>query len=614
MNDAQEGPLREALDAAVAAARLAGGQIRAEFERPGGPRGHGDHCPVDEEVEVLIRDALRARFPSWQFFGEETGETGEPSLYHWLVDPNDGTSAFLKGHRGSAVSIALLRDRAVVLGVVYAPCAHFGGDDLITWVEGGPVTRNGEVITRQWADALGPYDRVLLSADADKKPTLNASLVAPGRFLSVPSIAYRTALIAVGEGEAAVSVSPTSDYDFAAAHAIVAGAGGHVVDSNGRAPQYAPSGGRKVTSGGLFIAGAPNVVETLMQRPWSQVRSAAREVVPFVGPTPRPIRSSAQTVARGRGLMLGQLVGDALGAQVEFSRATDIFHRFPQGVRSIRDGGPFQTSAGQPTDDSEMALAMSRSVLRKGCFDLESVAQAYVDWYTSSPFDVGSTVSTACEAGVQADEGQRAAAMRTAARAESQANGALMRISPIALLHHADPDKAVRCAVDDARLTHPHPVCLAANAAFVAALVEGLNGGDSTSMLSVAVHAAERMGPGAVPVVQSLQKARSKAPVLDEANQGWVLLAMQNAFHVLLHAPSFEEGLVQTVSRGGDTDTVGAITGALMGALHGVSAVPKEWRGAVLTCRATSRVFRPRPMKYWPIDALFLAEALLETS
>jgi ADP-ribosylglycohydrolase len=55
---------------------------------------------------------------------------------------------------------------------------------------------------------------------------------------------------------------------------------------------------------------------------------------------------------------------------------------------------------------------------------------------------------------------------------------------------------------------------------------------------------------------------------------GWVLIALQNAFWQLLHAATLEEGVIDTISRGGDTDTTAAIAGALLGAVHGRQAIP----------------------------------------
>ena len=66
--------------------------------------------------------------------------------------------------------------------------------------------------------------------------------------------------------------------------------------------------------------------------------------------------------------------------------------------------------------------------------------------------------------------------------------------------------------------------------------------------------------------------------------------------------------------RGGDTDTNAAIAGALLGAVHGMAQMPLQWTNQVLSCRPLAGregVHHPRPMDFWPVDALALAERLL---
>jgi ADP-ribosylglycohydrolase len=112
--------------------------------------------------------------------------------------------------------------------------------------------------------------------------------------------------------------------------------------------------------------------------------------------------------------------------------------------------------------------------------------------------------------------------------------------------------------------------------------------------------------------MDALAAAEHGPRAADGENQGWVLVALQNAFHDLLHAPSVEAGVVASVARGGDTDTNAAIAGALLGAVHGRGGIPAQWRGMISSCRPHAlRAARPRPMACWPVDVLELAERLL---
>jgi ADP-ribosylglycohydrolase len=115
------------------------------------------------------------------------------------------------------------------------------------------------------------------------------------------------------------------------------------------------------------------------------------------------------------------------------------------------------------------------------------------------------------------------------------------------------------------------------------------------------------------PAHEAIKRAAKGNPPGDYfTHQGWVLVALQNAFYCL-KSFDFEEALVHTVGCGGDTDTNAAITGALLGSLHGRENVPARWIFPVLACRplAECGALRPRPIEYWPDDILELAEALL---
>ena len=77
-------------------------------------------------------------------------------------------------------------------------------------------------------------------------------------------------------------------------------------------------------------------------------------------------------------------------------------------------------------------------------------------------------------------------------------------------------------------------------------------------------------------------------------------------------ARTVEEGLADTILRGGDTDTNAAIAGALLGAVHGREGLPRQWRSMVLSCHPVAGFAQhPRPMACWPVDVFELAERLL---
>jgi len=94
--------------------------------------------------------------------------------------------------------------------------------------------------------------------------------------------------------------------------------------------------------------------------------------------------STAKTVlSRAQGCLLGQCAGDAPGQMVEFRTKSDILDEYPDGVHDMEDGGAFNTFAGQPTNDTEMALMLARSIVKEKKFNARKVFDAYRFWYES---------------------------------------------------------------------------------------------------------------------------------------------------------------------------------------------------------------------------------------
>ena len=163
-----------------------------------------------------------------------------------------------------------------------------------------------------------------------------------------------------------------------------------------------------------------------------------------------------RTLFRAQGCLLGQLAGDSLGSLVEFLSPEDIQREYPTGVQNLADGGTYSTIAGQPTDDSEMALALARVLAQHNRYDPTLALDAYIGWFNSGPFDCGSTISSGLW-------GER--------NWDSQANGAMMRISPLGIFGvNYELEQVAEWACEDAALTHPYPVCQQANSLYASAI------------------------------------------------------------------------------------------------------------------------------------------------
>jgi histidinol-phosphatase len=142
------------LQAALAAARAASEVIRTYYQKSPGVRLKPDASPVTE-ADVLSEEAIRAtlveRFPDYGFYGEETGQHAMQSENVWLVDPIDGTKAFVREIPFFSTQIALMRAGQLVLGVSSAPL--YGE---LAWAEaGGGAFLNDRPIRVSHVAALG---------------------------------------------------------------------------------------------------------------------------------------------------------------------------------------------------------------------------------------------------------------------------------------------------------------------------------------------------------------------------------------------------------------------------------------------------------------------------
>jgi myo-inositol-1(or 4)-monophosphatase len=249
----------------------AGALIRAELQRQGGPRGTGDKADVDLEIELMLRYGLQ-QILSCDFLGEETGSSQSGHSYCWVVDPNDGTADFMAGRIGSSVSVGLLHNGEPVLGVVYAPLTP-RGPDCIAWQKGmGSLLRNGQRVDLTRASRGLHGSVVFVSAAAESKRAENDALCFPAVCEPMPSIAFRLARAAAGDGAAGISLFPVAPHDLVAGHALLLAAGGDLFDQDGHPIRYTPAAefSRPVQQ---CFGGEPALCLALLVRPWSSLVS-----------------------------------------------------------------------------------------------------------------------------------------------------------------------------------------------------------------------------------------------------------------------------------------------------------------------------------------------------
>lgn len=218
-----------------------------------------DESPVteaDRQAEALILRGLEARFPGVHVVSEEdASEFGTPEAIgrqFFLVDPVDGTKAFVRGDPNFTVNIALVEDGRPVAGAVAAPATGElwftrGG---VAWKRGAGMAEQ-QVRARPWPQG----EAVALISHTMKDETLQALTRTYGFDLSSPmDSSIKFCRLAEGAADIYPRLGPTMEWDIAAGHAVLAAAGGRV-DAEDGGPMIYGKVEKRFRNGGFIARG-----------------------------------------------------------------------------------------------------------------------------------------------------------------------------------------------------------------------------------------------------------------------------------------------------------------------------------------------------------------------
>ncbi|MEM8576540.1 MAG: 3'(2'),5'-bisphosphate nucleotidase CysQ [Pseudomonadota bacterium] len=224
-----------------------------------------DNSPVtiaDEAADALISAGLRAAFPNVALVTEEQADTHDSAAMTFLiVDPLDGTKEFINRRGDFTVNIALVEDGAPTRGVVYAPAKErmfFTQADGLTVEEKGPF--DPDLIGETTPLRVAAPDNAALNVVASKSHRDQATDDYIGKYgvadMKSAGSSLKFCLVATGEADIYPRVGRTMEWDTAAGHAVLLGAGGDVVRFDDHTPlRY----GKEGFANPFFIAYAPGV-------------------------------------------------------------------------------------------------------------------------------------------------------------------------------------------------------------------------------------------------------------------------------------------------------------------------------------------------------------------
>lgn len=195
---------------------------------------NGGTSPVtaaDHAANDILIDRLRRARPDYGWLSEESEDDAERLDRErvFIVDPIDGTRAFMSGQDTWVVSAAITENGRSIAGVLFAPSL----DELYVADASGRVEKNGRPL------GIVAHDRpARVSAADDMMQRFSPGLGEVERLSRIPSLAYRLAMISDGRLDATIVKPNAHDWDLAAADLILTNAGGGVRDVNGQPPAY----------------------------------------------------------------------------------------------------------------------------------------------------------------------------------------------------------------------------------------------------------------------------------------------------------------------------------------------------------------------------------------
>lgn len=266
-----------------------------------------------------------------------------------------------------------------------------------------------------------------------------------------------------------------------------------------------------------------------------------------------------ETRERIEGALVGLAIGDALGAPVEHMDQQAIATAYPLGVSGYVDRPPSGVRPGQGTDDTEMAFLVADSIATQQRLDMEDIVVRLITWGRDYPA-LGPSTGAGIAALIEGTPWDKAGQTATAS------SGCLPRCAPVALV--ATPSRLVTDTLRCCQPTHRHPLALAASVAQNLVLERLIRGLSWEVAYAVLTDGADTPVDALALIQDALRGEFSLPGAVD---------VLAEAVRCVNSAPDAESAVLASVLLGGDTDTRGAVAGALAGARWGISSFPQQW-------------------------------------
>jgi ADP-ribosyl-[dinitrogen reductase] hydrolase len=273
------------------------------------------------------------------------------------------------------------------------------------------------------------------------------------------------------------------------------------------------------------------------------------------------------------GSFFGSIVGDALGAPVEF-KARDSFEH----ITDMKHNYTFDLKAGGWTDDTSMMLCLSESLINNGKIDLKDNLRLYSMWFrkgylSSKPgfcFDIGKTTSISIR-----DFEETGIIESKYNSINNSGNGSIMRLTPIPIYYNTDLNKCLEECELSSKSTHTSKLCIEGCKILGCYLYLLINGCSKDTIIDkVNKQLNQEFSEEFSDILSGnfLNKTRKEIK-----SSGYIIDSLEAALYSFMKFNNFSESVLFAVNLGNDADTVACITGMICGSYYGIRNIPVKW-------------------------------------
>lgn len=294
-------------------------------------------------------------------------------------------------------------------------------------------------------------------------------------------------------------------------------------------------------------------------------------------------------INKKKGTYFGLIIGDALGAPLEFVR------RDFKNISDMTTGGYHNVSKGEWTDDTSMMLAIANSLINLKTFSLEDQLKEYVKWFKNGKY---STRNNCFDIGLQTkgsleDYIEKGSIISEYNHFNNSGNGSVMRLAPINIKYASTKNikELLYYSRRSSLSTHPNKICQEACVLLSIIINRCFNGLEKKDILYFNDKTLSNYNIKTKEIKEIAKGSYINKKREDISSSGYVVSSLEASIWAFNETDNFNDALLLAVNLGNDADTVGAITGQIAGAYYGYNNINKDWLNSLLKLEMLEETF-----------------------